>query len=157
MKNIAAILLGGLVLLVSNVQAETGVSRTAFTSAIQNKEPVSNLQEISTDISRVYFFTELLGLNGHNILHRWEYNGQVLAEITFQVGGDRWRTWSSKNILASWTGKWQVSVLDEGGNIIEQSHFDYIAPVISTSTEASTETQTDSPETTPSADVKKEE
>ena len=129
MKNVAAIVLGCLFIIVSNVHAETGVSRTAFTSAIENKEPVSDLKEISSDINRIYFFTELMGLNGHTIIHRWEYNGQVHAEISFQVGGNRWRTWSSKNILPSWKGKWLVSVLDEGGNIIEQSSFDYIAPV----------------------------
>jgi len=129
MKNIAAILLACLALLGANAQAETGVSRTAFTTAIENKEPVSSLQEVSSDVRRIYFFTELKGLNGHTIFHRWEYNGQVLAEISFQVGGDRWRTWSSKNMLASWLGKWQVSVLDEGGNIIEQSSFEYIHAV----------------------------
>jgi len=129
MNNLAAILSGCLLLFISTVQAETGVSRTAFTSAIENKEPVSDLRIISSDISRVYFFTELMGLNEHTIIHRWEYNGQVFAEISFQVGGNRWRTWSSKNLLPSWTGKWQVSVLDEGGNIIEQSGFEYTAPV----------------------------
>lgn len=146
MKNIAAILLGCLVLVVSNVQAETGVSRTAFTSAIENKEPVSDMQQISSDISRVYFFTELTGLNGHTIIHRWEYNGQVLAEISFQVGGDRWRTWSSKNILASWTGKWQVSVLDEGGNIIEQSSFEYITPQASSASDTSATINSQTPD-----------
>lgn len=137
MKNLAAILISCLFLFITNVQAETGVSRTVFTSAIENKEPVSDLQTISSDISRIYFFTELMGLNGHTIIHRWEYNGQVLAEISFQVGGNRWRTWSSKNILPSWTGKWQVSVLDEGGNIIEQSSFEYTAPVETVKTDTS--------------------
>lgn len=127
MKRVATILLGCLALLVTSVQAETGVSRTIFTSEIENKEPVSDLKSISSDTTRVYFFTELKGLKGHTIFHRWEYNGQVLAEISFQIEGDRWRTWSSKNILASWTGKWLVSVLDEGGNILEQSSFEYTA------------------------------
>jgi len=138
MKKIAAILLACVALLGANVQAETGVSRTAFTTAIENKEPASNLQEVSSDVRRVYFFTELLGLNGHTIFHRWEYNGQVLAEISFQVGGDRWRTWSSKNMLASWLGKWQVSVLDEGGNIIEQNSFEYV-PIVAGKAESVTE------------------
>jgi len=115
------------VLFTPYVQAETGVSRGIFTEAIENKEPVSDLQQVSTDTGRVYFFTEISGLNGHAITHRWEYNGKVLAEVSFQVGADRWRTWSSKNLLASWTGRWQVSVLDEGGNIIEQKEFEYIA------------------------------
>jgi len=103
-----------------------GISRGIFTTEIIDKEPVSKLKEISADVTRVYFFTEITGLNGHTISHRWEYNGQVLAEVNFKVNGDRWRTWSSKNMLSSWLGKWRVSVLDEGGNIIEQSEFNYI-------------------------------
>lgn len=114
------------VLFVSHAQAETGVSRSAFTSAIENKEPVSELKTISNDVGRVYFFTELSGLKGNTIIHRWEYNNQNLAEVMFEIGADRWRTWSSKNIIPSWTGVWTVSVLDEGGNIIDQSTFEYV-------------------------------
>jgi len=105
-----------------------GITRSAFTTEIKDKEPVSDLKEVSTNITRIYFFTEISGLNGHTITHRWEYNGQVLAEINFAVNAKRWRTWSSKNMLSSWTGKWQVSVLDEGGNIIEQKEFEYVIP-----------------------------
>jgi len=104
-----------------------GISRSVFTTGIEDKEPVSELKEIPVDVTRVYFFTEFTGLNGHTVIHRWEYNGQVMAELNFKISGDRWRTWSSKNMLSSWIGKWQVSVLDEGGNIIEQSEFEYIA------------------------------
>lgn len=122
------------------LQAETGVSRAQFTTAIENKEPVSKLGEVSTDVTRVYYFTELRGLSGHTITHRWEYQGQVMADITFNIEANRWRTWSSKNMLASWTGTWQVSVLDEGGNILEQSQFEYHQPVakVSTADEAAT-------------------
>ena len=135
MKVFVKILIFCGVLLSSYVHAETGVSRSAFTSSIENKEPVSNLKTISSDTSRVYFFTELSGLSGHSITHRWEYNNKTLAEVSFQIGADRWRTWSSKNILPSWTGTWTVSVLDEGGNIIEQNSFEYMAAEPSTKTE----------------------
>ncbi len=105
-----------------------GISRSAFTTEIVDKEPLTELEKISVDITRVYFFTEITGLNGHTITHRWEYNGEVMAEVSFQVNANRWRTWSSKNLLSSWTGKWQVSVLDEGGNVIDQSEFEYVVP-----------------------------
>jgi len=120
-------LLSIILLLVTHIaSAETGVARSVFSTAIENKEPVSDLQKISSAITRVYFFTELMGLSGHKISHRWEYQGKIMAEITFEIGADRWRTWSSKNMLSSWTGSWQVSVVDEGGNIIEQKSFEYI-------------------------------
>jgi len=105
-----------------------GINRSVFTTAIIDKEPASKLKNISSDITRIYYFTEITGLNGHTISHRWEYNGQVMAEVNFKVNGERWRTWSSKNMLSSWIGKWRVSVLDEGGNIIEQNEFNYLQP-----------------------------
>jgi len=106
--------------------AETGVYRSAFTTAIENKEPVSELDVISSDTPKVYFFTELRGLNGHTVTHRWEYSGETMAEVSFEVGGDRWRTWSSKNMLPAWSGVWEVSVLDEGGNIMMQKSFEFV-------------------------------
>jgi len=127
MKNKIYALWVCLVFVSFGVQA-AGISRSAFTTEIVNKEPLTELNEISVDVTRVYFFTEIIGLNGHVITHRWEYNGQVMAEVNFQVNADRWRTWSSKNMLSSWTGKWQVSVLDEGGNVIDQGEFEYIVP-----------------------------
>ena len=126
MKVIASVILSCFMFMSLSVQA-AGISRSVFTTEIKDKEPISELKQVQSDVTRIYFFTEITGLNGHNIIHRWEYNGQVLAEVTFQVNGDRWRTWSSKNMLSSWLGKWQVSVLDEGGNVIETSEFEYVA------------------------------
>lgn len=105
--------------------AETGVYRSAFTTAIEDKEPVSELDVISNDTAKVYFFTELRGLEGHTVTHRWEYSGETMAEVSFNIGGDRWRTWSSKNMLPAWSGVWEVSVLDEGGNIMMQKSFEF--------------------------------
>jgi len=135
------------------VQA-AGISRSAFTTEIVNKEPLTELKEISVDVTRIYYFTEISGLNGRTITHRWEYNGQVMAEVSFQVNADRWRTWSSKNMLSSWAGKWQVSVLDEGGNVIDLSEFEYVVPKLelqpqietqATSAEMPAEKSTDKP------------
>jgi len=142
MKIVSGVLLACIVLLTFSVHS-AGISRSVFTTEIKNKEPVSELKKIPVDVARIYFFTEFTGLNGHTIIHRWEYNGQVMAELNFQINGDRWRTWSSKNMLSSWVGKWQVSVLDEGGNVIEQSEFEYINSQPDSSTEDTKTKSTD--------------
>jgi len=123
-------------------QAETGVYRSTFTTAIENKEPVSELDVISSDTPKVYFFTELRGLNGHTVTHRWEYSGETMAEVSFEIGGDRWRTWSSKNMVPGWNGVWEVSVLDEGGNIMMQKSFEF-ADTDSMSESATTDDDTE--------------
>jgi len=153
MKKITALILACF-LFVSFSVYSAGISRSVFTTAIIDKEPVSNLKDISSEVTRVYFFTEITGLNGHTISHRWEYNGQVLAEVNFKVNGDRWRTWSSKNMLSSWAGKWQVSVLDEGGNIIELSEFNYLKPQVVSETPVTNELANKSSETEIKENVK---
>lgn len=107
--------------------AETGVSRSAFTTGIENREPVDKITKLSNDHTKIYFFTEISDMYGHSITHRWELAGEVKAEVTFNVGGDRWRVWSSKTLDPSWVGDWQVSVVDEGGNVLAQEGFSYVA------------------------------
>ena len=115
---------------ITSAFADAGVTRSIFTTAIENREPVSDLKQIMNDATRAYYFTEITGFKGHVITHRWEYNEKVMAAVSFTITSDRWRTWSSKNMLASWTGTWHVSVLDEGGNVIEQTSFEYVAPAV---------------------------
>jgi hypothetical protein len=104
------------------------VARAIFTTAIVDREPIDTLETFSTDTSRIFFFTDLRGLDGQIVTHRWEHNGQIMAEITFKVGsGARWRVYSSKNLLPEWTGTWQVVVNNENGETLHTSTFEYIA------------------------------
>jgi hypothetical protein len=103
------------------------VARAIFTTAIADREPVDDLKTVPNSTSRVYFFSDLRGLEGQIVTHRWEYDGQVMAEITFKVGaGARWRVYSSKNLLPEWTGTWTVIVSNEGGQVLQTSTFDYV-------------------------------
>ena len=104
------------------------VARTAFTSAIVDREPVDNLLRVPNTLQRIYFFSDLRNLEGEIVTHRWEYEGKVMAEVKFRVGGGpRWRVYSSKNLLPEWTGKWTVVVLDESGWPLKASMFEYVA------------------------------
>ncbi len=106
-------------------KAMGSVSRSAFTSGIENREPVDALPTDNIALDRVYYFTELLDLNGETVTHRWVYNGSVMAELTYNVGSNRWRVWSSKNMNPMWPGEWTVLVLDSAGNTISSDTFQY--------------------------------
>ena len=101
------------------------VARSAFSSSIVDREPQDELTALPNDHEKVYFFTELEGLAGQTITHRWEYNGQVMAEVSFDVGGERWRTHSSKNLQPIWLGEWTVTVVDENENVLTTQKLDY--------------------------------
>lgn len=127
MKNvIKSVISAMLFMFAMAAQAEDGVARAAFTTAIQDREPVDQIGQLSNDNTQIYFFTEIRGMEGHSITHRWTQGGETRAEVTFNVGGNRWRVWSSKTLMPEWIGEWQVSVVDEGGNVISQESFAYV-------------------------------
>lgn len=105
--------------------ANEHVARAVFTTGIQNREPVDAVTTLSTDHDRVYFFTDLRGLGGQNVTHRWLYQGKTMGEVSFTVGAARWRAWSSKALLPQWSGEWQVEVVDGAGNTLDQASFVY--------------------------------
>ncbi len=91
------------------------------------REPVDSIDSLTNDHSRVFFFTELVGLQGQSVVHRWERDGQVVAEVPFEVGGPRWRVYSTKSLLPGWTGDWTVTVVDGQGNALASQRLRYIA------------------------------
>lgn len=100
-------------------QVVTGqVARAAFTSGVVEREPIDNLLSADTTTDRIYFFTELLDLEGETVTHRWQYQGNVMAEVSFNVRGPRWRVYSSKSLVPEWAGNWYVDVVDGAGNVL---------------------------------------
>jgi hypothetical protein len=66
-------------------------------------------------IREVYFFTDLRNLQGRTVTHRWEYQGKVVSQMPFRVGGPRWRVYSKFEIAPEQVGRWSVTVVDESG------------------------------------------
>ena len=103
------------------------VARGVFTSAVTDREPTDTITSLSNDATNIMFFTELQGLQGQTVIHRWEHGDKVMAEIKFDVGSARWRVFSSKRLDPSWTGEWKVSVIDGSGGTLGASTFTYTA------------------------------
>ena len=114
---------------VSTHETMGSVARGIFTTAVVEREPRDDLASLPSDQYNIFFFSELANMAGQRVTHRWEYNGQVMAEVSFQVGADRWRTHSSKNLQPIWLGEWTVSVLDADMNVLSTHNFNYtVAP-----------------------------
>jgi len=99
------------------------IVRSTFALAVVDREPVDEVDVVNT--GSVYYFTELSGLEGRMIRHRWLYKGEVIADVEFQVSGPRWRVWSKKSLLPHWAGQWTVSVVDENGDVIQSETVEY--------------------------------
>lgn len=113
---------------VKPVPAPGEVARAQFTSGIENREPANELSSIASSIGTVYFFTDLRDFKGQTVTHRWSHNGDVVAEVPFNVGGPRWRVWSSKNLMPDWTGEWTVDVVAADGSVVESRTLTVTAP-----------------------------
>lgn len=107
------------------------VERSQLTSSIENREPTDNLeglvQGVEGEVKRVYFFTQIAGLANQQIVHRWIYEGQEKAAVTLNIGGESWRTYSSKSVPSYWQGKWQVQVW-HGDLMLISHHFEVTYP-----------------------------
>jgi hypothetical protein len=102
----------------ASVPAGASVARAVFARAVAEREPHDVVSSLDPDAQEVFFFTELLGLEGRTVRHRWELDGQLMAEVPFVVGAPRWRVHSSKRLLPGQPGSWTVSVVAESGEIL---------------------------------------
>lgn len=111
-------------------KTEGEITRALFTSAVQNREPIDQLNVLSELISEAFFFTEFRGFQGHTLTHQWSHNNKVSHSIPFVIKGKRWRVFSSKTFTAGakQEGTWVVKVLDEEGTVLSETSIDYIRP-----------------------------
>ena len=123
MRNIFATMAAAL--FASAAMASGDVGRSMFTTGIEEREPIDRIEILNPSEERVYFFTEVLEMSDRAITHRWSYLGQTMAEVGFNIGGDRWRVWSSKQLMPEWAGAWQVDVVDENGQVLDTKYFIY--------------------------------
>jgi hypothetical protein len=101
------------------------IKRAVFATGMTEREPDDQITELTTDILKVFFFTEIVDMEGRKVTHRWSYKGETQAELNFVVGGPRWRVYSSKNLLPGWTGTWMVEVVDDAGTVLTTQSFAY--------------------------------
>lgn len=104
------------------------VALARFTSAVEEREPVDTVTFLDSTHESIVFFTDLRGLEGETVTHRWEHDGQVMSEVPFEVRGPRWRVWSSKRLVPDWLGEWKVEVVKSDGEVIANESFTYQAP-----------------------------
>lgn len=99
---------------------EPELKRAQFTTNVQDKEPVDEVENVEASEDPIYFFTEVENAEGQTITHRWKRDGEVMAEVPLEVGSNDWRTWSSKELMPDWDGEWTVEVVDAEGNTISE-------------------------------------
>ena len=125
MRKILQLIILSATFMTANVYAGE-VSRAMFTTSIQDREPVMDVDSVSSNTFKsISVFTELNDFQGHNITHQWIFDDEVMFEKSFEVSGERWRVWTSKTLLPGWTGTWTVRVLDDDRTELVSKTFEY--------------------------------
>ncbi len=99
------------------------ISRIFICEGIANREPVA-VDSVFVGVERVYCFTDIKGAKAvTHVQHIWYRGSEEMARIKLGVRAERWRTFSSKEIIPEWAGDWRVVVLDAEGNKLSQISF----------------------------------
>lgn len=77
------------------------------------------------DGDRVYCLTRVHGMSPPaSVTHAWYHEGRTMARVDLSVGSENWRTWSYKTYQPTWTGSWEVKVLDGDGMVLGAAGFE---------------------------------
>lgn len=92
--------------------------RSMLTDQVQEREPGDPVASLA-GLDALLAFTEVRNARGRTIIHEWRYQGEPVAEVKLTVRGDRWRTWSSKNLGVRRTPEWSVAVRTDDGCLLD--------------------------------------
>ncbi|MCI0992345.1 DUF2914 domain-containing protein [Pseudomonas sp. ICMP22404] len=103
------------------------MTEVAISTQLEDRTPGDSLKEVSAAQIRgngLYAYTAINAPRGldERIYHVWQFNGKEVDRIALDIHGGRkegYRAWTHKqNFPDNPTGKWQVRVLTENGQMI---------------------------------------
>ena len=94
-------------------------------TSVEDRIPVGVDTSFSGDVEKLYCFTKISSNQDEgSIFHVWVHNDKVMARVELSYRSKVWRTWSSKNIEPSWSGKWRVDVESSDGTVLGSKEFE---------------------------------
>lgn len=95
------------------------VVEAAISTGVVDHLPIDSVEAYTVKAGKLYCFTRVLGSAGRDkVIHIWRREGQEMARIELPLRSDDFRTWSVKSIQPTWSGKWQVDVVDNAGTVL---------------------------------------
>jgi len=93
-------------------------------TSIEDRKPVGVDTSFPGDVGHLYCFTRLSSDRDYATLyHVWYYNDREMLKVELNTKAKTWRTWSTKQIPASWAGDWRVDVLSSEGSLLGSIRF----------------------------------
>lgn len=93
-------------------------------AGIEERMPVGTADNFTAEVGQVYLWCKVLGAKDTTaVYHVWYYNDEEMARVELPVRSNAWRTWSSKQILPSWTGNWTAKIENADGKVLKEIPF----------------------------------
>lgn len=95
------------------------VIEVAISTGVVDHLPIDSVESYTVNAGKLYCFTRVMGSAGRDkVIHVWRREGQEMARIELPLRSDDFRTWSVKTLQPTWSGKWQVDVVDDAGTVL---------------------------------------
>lgn len=107
------------------VPLEEAIAIAQFTTKISKRYPADEISTHGNPHQSISFFSELQGMSGKKITHRWFYGDNLEFEASFKIRADRWRVWSTQLLPEDKPGKWRVEIMDETGEVLANQGLNY--------------------------------
>lgn len=102
------------------------LSHAQFTTRVNNRKPVNDLNSLSTKFKKIYFFTDIRGCEDCDIEHQWWHKGNKVSAVESETTSNRYRWWTSKTLNANSIGEWTVKVYIDDDYVYSKSLRYYI-------------------------------
>ena len=127
LKNSLILLLAFIIFTGTAVAGDSRLKRAQFTTAVQSREPVDNINKIETSYRTLTFFTEIVDCVGCRISHQWWFRGEMKFEKKGKAKYARYRWWTKKRVSSNNPGTWTAKVLING-RVVHSSSLNYFVP-----------------------------
>jgi len=115
-------------------------------AGVEERMPTGAAEAFSADVGQVWCWCKVTGATDTTMIkHVWSRDGEQMAVVELPVRSAAWRTWSSKNILPHWTGKWEVKIMDAEDNVLMGLKFTVRAAAAAPATPAAQPAEKKSP------------
>ncbi len=103
------------------------IVRSELAGDIKKNEPVDAIS-LPLKIGKketlwIYYFVEIKGMKGKAVYHEWLLNGDLVSRKKVNISADPWRTASKQMITFTTNNDWQVRLVDEAGNKLNEKSF----------------------------------
>ncbi|MDQ7075861.1 MAG: DUF2914 domain-containing protein [Gammaproteobacteria bacterium] len=112
-----------------NTTEEVGIVSAVFTPGVDADGQAMGVSErFFSSVKIVFFDTELDGMEGKEISHRWFYKEKLIFEAGFVVDKSKFNAVSKRHMDSSKLGEWRVEVR-QAETLLEEKTFVYLAAI----------------------------